>query len=78
MEEQIIKYTIDIDSRDKLIDSSAFYILPLNHEYIIKSLNPYEIKILFGRKQEKTLYENIPRISRRKFIKRLYQNLFRI
>ena len=55
MEEQIIKYTIDIDSRDKLIDSSAFYILPFNHEYIIKSLNPYEIKILFGRKQERTL-----------------------
>lgn len=55
MEEQIIKYIIDIDSEDKLIDSKAFNILPIDHNYIINSLNPYDIKILFGRKQEKIL-----------------------
>ena len=55
MEEQIIKYIIDIDSEDKLIDSKAFNILPFDHDYIINSLNPYDIKILFGRKQEKIL-----------------------
>ena len=58
MEEQLVKFTIDIDSRDKLIEESAFKFLPLTHEYIINSLNPYEIKIYFGNNQEKTTLIN--------------------
>lgn len=53
--EEIVKYTIDIDSRDKIIYENILKFLPLENDYVIKSLNPYEMEINFGNTQEKIL-----------------------
>lgn len=54
-EEKIIKYTVDIDTMDKLIPSDLFTLKLFDPRYIISTINPYEIKVLFGKKQEKVL-----------------------
>lgn len=53
MEESIVNYTIDIDSMDKVVPSDLFKNRLIDYQYLSELINPYDIKVLFGRKQEK-------------------------
>ena len=55
MKEEIIKYTVDIDSMDKIVPIELIYHPLFDKKTIQDLINPYDIKVLFGRKQEKVM-----------------------
>lgn len=55
MEEGIVNYTIDVDSMDKVIPSDLFKNQLIDYQYLTELINPFDIKVLFGRKQEKIM-----------------------
>lgn len=55
MQEQVVKYTVDIDSMDKIVPYDMLFNPAFDKNIMVDLFNPYEIKVLFGRKQEKVM-----------------------
>lgn len=55
MQEQVVKYTVDIDSMDKIVPYDMLFNPVFDKSVLFDLFNPYEIKVLFGRKQEKVM-----------------------